>query len=650
MNRHRFFFFLRRYFSSGWAFLMPYLFAYLIYFWRKWPVIPIGNHHHGGSGVLPLLCVYWALHGINLLLGALALCSWRSRPQLFGAPVPVAPKPGERLLAFLPWILLALLFLIPGTYLEFPSDPWEHLGRITRWADQNTIQTSYKNFGYSIPYTLIGGLSGNFQLFCLNIYYAGACLLLCWQYFRLGRAAGLGPSSAFIFVLFQALFLGNSSFSFYRYYGIASTLFSQIAAVAVIRVGLEIFRPKAIERPIRGLELETPLSISLFPGLRLPSVFSVLLSFGCLGALIFVDHIQGLAIAALGFAATAVWRLIAWRRSMIGWLAVAAFGASVLAVRCFPRDPAIDHIYRPGGLLTPWYGFNLLSLHSTAADGMMQILGLFGLINLFFGVALIARNHVVGWITVLPVAVLCLPCVAIPFSQAVAQTNGSVNIIIFQRLLLAVPAGLALVVSFDRLGRARSNRTTSTRAQNPLWRPRSAPCVALVAALIGLTTVPADRRNYNRFWNVMVKPADDLEMRSVVENFSERIKPIPGRPPLTYATLSGFGFILNVEKNVPTTGKGRTYYNEGIIPEIDIERAGNELAQRQSAGDAVAVIPLATMDYTAYSFAAICSRHWLPNEVAMAFSGSRELRAISFRLGMSPRNPGGPITYFVKTK
>jgi hypothetical protein len=31
---------LRRYFRSGWAFLIPYLAAYLLYWWLRWPVNP----------------------------------------------------------------------------------------------------------------------------------------------------------------------------------------------------------------------------------------------------------------------------------------------------------------------------------------------------------------------------------------------------------------------------------------------------------------------------------------------------------------------------------------------------------------------------------------------------------------------------------
>ena len=92
---------LRAYFRSGWAFLIPYLAAYLLYAWLKWPVNPAS----GGEGLVkvisesagalpstalssppftftltslvpPLLHVYWFLHALHLILGAIALRFW----------------------------------------------------------------------------------------------------------------------------------------------------------------------------------------------------------------------------------------------------------------------------------------------------------------------------------------------------------------------------------------------------------------------------------------------------------------------------------------------------------------------------------------------------------------------------------------------
>ena len=82
---------LQNYFRSGWAFLIPYLAAYLLYAWLKWPVNPVaaGSSTVGGGqlavsaiGALPstgvpcLLHVYWFLHALHLVLGALALRAW----------------------------------------------------------------------------------------------------------------------------------------------------------------------------------------------------------------------------------------------------------------------------------------------------------------------------------------------------------------------------------------------------------------------------------------------------------------------------------------------------------------------------------------------------------------------------------------------
>ncbi|MEI6051700.1 MAG: hypothetical protein WCQ44_03260, partial [Opitutaceae bacterium] len=86
---------LRDYFRSGWAFLIPYLAAYLLYAWLKWPVNPASGgdglvkvmsesagalpstaHSLLSTGVPCLLHVYWTLHAIHLMLGAIALRAW----------------------------------------------------------------------------------------------------------------------------------------------------------------------------------------------------------------------------------------------------------------------------------------------------------------------------------------------------------------------------------------------------------------------------------------------------------------------------------------------------------------------------------------------------------------------------------------------
>jgi len=245
---------------------MPYLFAYLLYYVTKWPVNPVaaGTAAQGIRSAVPcLLHVYWAFHAIHLIGAGCAL--WRgwagakraaisdkfsglsvsARP----APVPLTPSPLSLITRLLPWLLLALIFYIPGVYLEWPSDPWEHLRRINEWHIDATVgaHSSWLKSSYFFTYSLVGQTSALTQLAWLDVYYTGICLLLCWQYYRLARACGMGDRASMVFVLLQALLFGNNVFSFYRYYGISSSIYAQLGAVALTRVVLE-FASRGIKK------------------------------------------------------------------------------------------------------------------------------------------------------------------------------------------------------------------------------------------------------------------------------------------------------------------------------------------------------------------------------------------------------------------
>ncbi|MBK9989891.1 MAG: hypothetical protein IPP19_03895 [Verrucomicrobia bacterium] len=265
---------IRRYFYSGWAFLMPYLFAYLLYYVMKWPVNPSGKTPElqiSNSWVPCMLHVYWVLHTIHVILAGYALWRWwkqtrilqeeterteteytrTSLPQLtpvqtnHQSPIsdirPLTSGLWPLAIQLAPWALLALLFYIPGVYLEWPSDPWEHLRRINEWRILDTVgaHSSWIKSSYFIPYSLLSWCIGLRQLFWLDFYYTGICLLLCWQYYRFSRACGLGERASMVFVIIQALLFGNNIFSFYRYYGISSSIYAQLGAVALTRIVLQ---------------------------------------------------------------------------------------------------------------------------------------------------------------------------------------------------------------------------------------------------------------------------------------------------------------------------------------------------------------------------------------------------------------------------
>src|ERR1022692_4405189 len=69
--------------------------------------------------------------------------------------------------AISPWLLLAFVFFIPGVYLEWPSDSWEHFRRITEWATHDLVgghSAGYKSL-YFFAYSFVGGISSGRQLF-----------------------------------------------------------------------------------------------------------------------------------------------------------------------------------------------------------------------------------------------------------------------------------------------------------------------------------------------------------------------------------------------------------------------------------------------------------------------------------------------------
>src|SRR5690606_20167885 len=140
-----------------------------------------------GIWIPSLLYVYWILHSLHLVLAAIAVRSWWNGashtpliPNAAAPPADSQPSTRYALLACLaPWALLALIFYIPGIYLEWPSDPWEHLRRINEWHAHSTVieHSSWKKSSYFLPYSLTGYFTGFRQLSWINIYYTCVCLL-----------------------------------------------------------------------------------------------------------------------------------------------------------------------------------------------------------------------------------------------------------------------------------------------------------------------------------------------------------------------------------------------------------------------------------------------------------------------------------------
>jgi hypothetical protein len=550
---------LRRYFYSGWAFLIPYLAAYLLYYVTGWPVNPpidVGSTAHSPSPLAPppLIHLYWALHALHLILAALALRSWWTensaqygRNASDSQSAPYSSYRLHLLTRIAPWAILALIFYIPGVYLEWPSDPWEHLRRINEWRILDTVgaHSSWRKSSYFIPYSFLNWCTGLRQLFWLDFYYTGICLLLCWQYYRFSRACGLGERASMVFVIVQALLLGNNIFSFYRYYGISSSIYAQLGAIALTRIVLvwathgTKLAATLQETTATGDDTGTPLALGTPPSPRPSrlspvdsSVYSLLairyslLTFSsrpsfwhfpavvrlssiafCLLLLIAFNHVQGIGIAGLGVAAVITWRLIEWKRSALWWLTGGTILINALFLLLYPRSPIIE-TYRAQGWLNAWDGFNIFNPTSPAADRMLQIITGCGLFNIIAAFVLFRRKSVVAWLTVMPFIGLSTPVFAVLFGARVFTAGGESNIITFQRMLLGIPLYLALVQLASRIH-------CEKKEGEHLPMPVNRICVAALLGVYILISIPSDFPWYNRFWASITTPPSDLRLRDI---------------------------------------------------------------------------------------------------------------------------------------
>lgn len=610
---------------------MPYLVAYLGYFVLKLPVNP-----GSGRALLPLLHLYWILHGAHFALGLLALGSWCRITWSGGQRI--------RLGRVLPWLLLALFLNVPGSYLEWPSDPWMHYWRIGHWSGLEEIRGHEFWFksSYFLTYSVLQLGAFELQMDWLEAYYTATCLLLCWQYFRLARSVGLGAPLALVFVLVQACFLGNSIFSFYRYYGISSTIFAQLAVVALIRMALEFARGDHHVLDSRD-EIRGALGPA-FPSWIAPGIGA------CgLGLLIAFNHAQGLGLAGLGLAAVAVWRVLQLRRSWGWWLLAGALASSVVTVCCWPRHDAIDQLYRPSHMFSFLYGFNIFSLSSPASLRMWDVMGFAGAASALAGAWLIVKkNDVTGWLSVMPFLALSLPVVAIPFAGVLAGRFGRLDdIISFSRMFLVIPVGLAIV----RVGQELMPQAGNVAQRYFLFPILREPIFPLLpGALLVLMVVPSGRPWYNRFWNAVAVSPADLELRHISRVFEEpRFSSMAGRSPLRLVTTPATGYVAVAMGIKPASPAGKPHWNP-IAPSAEVV-LGMVTSATSKRDYRIAWVPAWQNLTTPASLAGRLTGHWLLHAVALDHAAGSEIEAAlrQTRWSLAPglrgtfAIPGGPV-------
>jgi hypothetical protein len=402
-------------FAGGWAFFIPYIALYL----AAW-ALQVSN----GS----LRTVFLIGHATFLL--AFAQFSARSLSLRYRSPREVLRDP-----AFWFWGVLILGFLLPGAYLEFPGDPWEHFRRLHLPGAEDAVEANLYllKFSYFWGWTFLSLLKPGHQRVALHVYSAFWQVLVAIQFYRLSRRLGFSPAWSRIQVIAVVALFGNGIMSFFRYFALASTPLAYIAYLRGAIAVLDIADGRGRETRAfpAALAAVVIMAVNHFEELLLFSVFA--LTVVLLQAWSWVPRSQK-ALAFAGLVAV-----------FVGGLAL---GRLVMAN---PTAYAID----PGRLQIGGAQIAFFSHLGTYRIweprlSYARTIGLHGLVSAVLAVVFWRARPMVAALTLAPIALLLFPPFAILFALMTNLLNTWRVLFAFPGTFMIVSAGQALAASIGR--------------------------------------------------------------------------------------------------------------------------------------------------------------------------------------------------------
>jgi hypothetical protein len=421
-------------FSEGWAFFVPYLLVYVV-------GLLLGLTK--GS----VRAAFVALHpALLVLLAAFLVRRARLRPE----PWRLLQSTG-----FWFWLTLTLVLVLPGAYLEFPGDPWEHVRRLNlSRADQPMRDGSVFvfKFAYFWGWSFLSWVEPAYQRWALGALSAFWQLLLSFQFYRFSRRLGFTSAWSRVQVLGVVAFFGTDVFSFLRYYALSSTPLAYIAYLRGASAMLDLAEGKG-SRSRSAVVLAACLAIITFNHLQelfLTAIFATAIVACHLGERL---HATGRArprILAL---------LLAWLLTLAGGRLVTA---QALAF-------GLDRFGVPA--LWPWLSrFGILRIWDPRLN-FWPAIGLVGLIALGLALFRPRAHRLLAAVTLAPVVVLLFPPLCLAF---VAQSHpGNAY-----RMLFALPSTFMVVAVL----RDVFHRISGGVNRGPLWAGVGIGLLGLVPA------------------------------------------------------------------------------------------------------------------------------------------------------------------------
>ncbi len=369
------------YFKSGWLFFIPYLLLYL-----------------AGAGfgipVLYLKHSFWALHGLHFLL--LLRLRWNAKVLGIGAG-------------------LFMLLWLPGAYLEYPADPWEHLRRIFQWEQfqQITENPQWHKFSYFWGWTLMGCAPVLWKRPLLDLYSAFWQGLLLYQFMLFLKELGFAKTRLWTQLLGVGLFFGTNLFTF-RYYALASTPLAYIAYLAALR-----------------LVLSAQNKINKKDFVFLPLLLALML----------FNHLQELALALMSLLVLGIVRYGKWRK-LVPIFGVGLLFGVIWQGFCPPEYYPKDYQGKISFLGT----IHLWQRNYAETIGLH---GFLGILSAFF---LRKKYPVIAALTLAPILVLQFPPFVILFSK-------QLDFYITYRLFYLLPTSIAFVLGVEHFLRLSIPKT-----------------------------------------------------------------------------------------------------------------------------------------------------------------------------------------------
>jgi len=377
-------------FGEGWALFFPLLLCYL----GAWAT---------GLSLPPFWVPFFAVQSILL---AVCLVFWGRKFLTVDRE--------ERVF----YGLVLVVCFLPGAFLEYPTDPWEHFRRIVNWSQMEKVgQYGYPfKFAYFWDWVFLGRVPFSWRYSMLDALSGFWLSLLAFHFYAFIRDLGVSRSWAKLHVAGFFFLFGITAFNF-RYYALSTT---PLAYVAYLRAARLVLSSQAR---------------------RLPG----LLFFSALVALVTLNHFQELAFICLTTAVVLGVR----RYERAGQDQQNQFRrfATIFAVgglaAGFLLRPSMAHSLKEtgAGFLTRWGSFRVWDTSLSYFEAMAVP----GVLSLILSVGIFSRRRLLNALNLAPLTALLFP----PAAWAICFFSRDYNDP--YRIFYAFPLSSGLISSLELL-------------------------------------------------------------------------------------------------------------------------------------------------------------------------------------------------------